>query len=170
MRCKTLAALALGTLVATAACAPPPAEQVSETAPEAEDAQQAAEDAIVALAADWDAALMAQDVEAALALFTEDPAMMPPGAQASVGIQQVAGTLESMFAGGTIQVRNDVDGVRASGDLAVGWGPYTLTVTAPDGQAMTETGKWMCIVERQADGTWKGVRNIWNRDTEPMGM
>lgn len=169
MKSKTLAALMLGTLAAAAACAPP-AEQEGQATAEMADVQQEAAEMFVATAAAWDAALMGHDVEGVLALFAADPAMMPPGAPTAAGVDAVTEVLQGMYGMGAIQVRNDVDGVRASGNLAVGWGPYTLTLTPPDGEATTQTGKWMAIAEKQADGTWKAVRNIWNHDAPPAGM
>ena len=55
--------------------------------------------------------------------------------------------------------------VMVSGDLAVETGRY-VTRMQPSGRSeITEKGKSITVWRRQADGTWKVVRDIWNSDT-----
>jgi ketosteroid isomerase-like protein len=42
-------------------------------------------------------------------------------------------------------------------------------VAPPDAEAVNMVGKWHAIYERQADGSWLCVSDIWNTD-EPMEM
>jgi ketosteroid isomerase-like protein len=60
-----------------------------------------------------------------------------------------------------------LQGFRVSGDVAVIWGTYT-TNPAEGEEGITAAGKWVALVEREADGSWKVVRNIWNTDS-PTG-
>ncbi len=168
MKYRALVPVMLGVLVATSACAPP-AEEEEPVTEQATPTQEAAEgfDAIVA---QWDASLNGHDVEGVLSIFGADPVMMPPGAPVVVGTEAIAEWMQTLFEQGLIDVRNEVEGVRAAGDLAVGWGTYTLTITPEaGGEPVTDTGKWMAIAEQQPDGTWKGIRNIWNQDAPPEG-
>jgi ketosteroid isomerase-like protein len=141
MKYRALVPVMLGLLVATSACGPPAEEQ--EPATEQATSTQEAAEGFDAIAAQWDASLNGHDVEGVLSIFGADP---------------------------VTDVRNEVEGVRAAGDLAVGWGTYTLTITPEaGGEPLTDMGKWMAIAERQPDGTWRGLRNIWNQDAPPSG-
>jgi len=58
--------------------------------------------------------------------------------------------------------------VRVSGDLAVVRGTDTGT-TAPKsgGEPVKYNLKWLTVLERQPDGTWKWIYEMWN-DNDPL--
>ena len=106
----------------------------------------------------------------AAAGYCDDSAMtMPPGDNASVGranIQRMFGA----FAAFTVSnMKLLVRDVAASGDLAseTGHFEWTLTPKAKDGKPMTETGKYVVVWKKQADGSYKLFRDIWNPDAPP---
>jgi ketosteroid isomerase-like protein len=45
-------------------------------------------------------------------------------------------------------------------------GTYEATWTGPDGKPVTETGKYLCTWQKQPDGSWKAVHDMWNSDTK----
>ena len=56
-----------------------------------------------------------------------------------------------------------VEDVRVSGDMAMVRGNDTGTYTTKDGGEPTKyDSKWVCIFERQSDGTWKCICEIGN--------
>ena len=58
--------------------------------------------------------------------------------------------------------------VVVDGDLAVIWSNYTGTLTPRDqGEPIENNGKWLKVLKRQPDGSWKFSRNIWNSDNPP---
>jgi ketosteroid isomerase-like protein len=48
--------------------------------------------------------------------------------------------------------------------LAYSHGTYEVTVNDPEGNPVTDKGKWVTAWEKQPDGTWKIVADIWNSD------
>jgi ketosteroid isomerase-like protein len=58
--------------------------------------------------------------------------------------------------------------IEGHGDLAYNRGTYEMSVTMPGASAPTQDrGKWIEIVRKQADGSWKVVRDIFNSDLPP---
>ena len=51
------------------------------------------------------------------------------------------------------------------GDVALAWGTWESTETPKaGGSTVVNRGKWMEVYRRDADGSWKTWRWIWNRD------
>lgn len=106
----------------------------------------------------------------AAASFYDDSAMaMPPGGDAAVGHANLV-KLFGSFAGVTVtNMQLKVRDVAASGDLASETGHFEWTLTAKQAGAkpMTETGKYVVVWKRQADGSYRLFRDIWNADAPP---
>ena len=61
-----------------------------------------------------------------------------------------------------------VEDVRVSGDLAVVWGIDRGTTTPKNGgEPVKYDLKWLNVLERQSDGTWKWIYEMWN-DNNPL--
>jgi len=146
------------------ACAP--AEQAPPTA-EPEMTQAESQEVFDALVEAWDVAQNANDVDALMALYGAGAAAMPPEMPEAAGADAVRG-LWAAFLESSQDNDNVLQGFRVSGDLAVIWGTYTATQAAEGEEGAVVAGKWMGILERQADGSWKALRNIWNTDS-PTG-
>ena len=54
--------------------------------------------------------------------------------------------------------------VATSGDLAYVSGTYEERMTDASGKTVNDRGKYLEVWEKQADGTWKVVADIWNSD------
>ena len=51
------------------------------------------------------------------------------------------------------------------GDLGFSHGTYTATLTDPKtGKPAIESGKYVCLYRRQADGAWKAILDVDNPD------
>jgi ketosteroid isomerase-like protein len=56
------------------------------------------------------------------------------------------------------------------GDLAYVRGTFEVTMSGPGlPGVMTERGKYLSILRKQADGTWKLAIDIWNSDLPIAG-
>ncbi len=55
-------------------------------------------------------------------------------------------------------------GISSAGDLAYSAGTSEETINDPEGNPVTERGKWVAVYKKQPDGTWKCVVDIWNSD------
>ena len=52
-----------------------------------------------------------------------------------------------------------------SGDYAIEQGTYRMSLQPkPRGKAINDTGKYLAVWKRQADGSWKMIRDIFNSD------
>ena len=59
------------------------------------------------------------------------------------------------------------DDVVVSGDIAVENGTYKWTITPKGAKAMPDSGKYLTVWQKQADGGWKIIRDINNTDIAP---
>ena len=161
-----LAALALAV-----ACATKPEQTATQQGNAAAPAVDvaAARQAIETGNAGLIAAVEKGDSTAAAGYYDDSAMTMPPGDNASVG----RANIERMFGGfAAFTVSNMkllIRDVAASGDLAseTGHFEWTLTPKAKGGKPTTETGKYVVVWRKQADGSYKLFRDIWNADAPP---
>lgn len=166
--------IVLGSAITVAAlipaCAPPEETQETAAPEQAQQVERSPKDAMVDLVTRWDASLNSADPDAVLALYADTgAAAMPPDQPAVLGKEALRSFYEELFATGPVTVKNEVESVVADGDHSVGKGTYRLTVTNADGESAEVTGSWLCLAAKQADGSYKVVRNIWNQDAPPPG-
>jgi uncharacterized protein (TIGR02246 family) len=57
--------------------------------------------------------------------------------------------------------------VMVGGDLAVETGTFEGTFQPKGGKEMKDKGKYVVVWKRQADGSWKIVRDVANSDAPP---
>lgn len=158
-------------LVSLAACQPPASEESampeSETAEMAEPAGLSEEDraAIEETTQAWVEAAGANDFEALAATYTEDALLMPPNHEAVQGraaIQEFFGTFPPITDVELAPV--EIDG---AGDIAFVRGTYTITMTPEGAEPISDSGKYIEIRERQADGSWLLSHDQWNSNLPP---
>ncbi|MEN8144806.1 MAG: DUF4440 domain-containing protein [Gemmatimonadota bacterium] len=120
-------------------------------------------DALSAMTQEFGANLLAGDGEAMSMMYTEDAVLMPPGSPAVRGRSAIRDVLGAFPPLTGVTVTNDrVDG---NGDLAYVHGHYVLEF-AVDGFA-PDSGSYLDIRRRQADGSWKFVADMFNHDVAP---
>ena len=112
--------------------------------------------------------IKAKDAAGIAQLYTEDGAVMPPNAPIGKGRDAIQKTWAGLLAipGFDLAIMPEQVSVSSSGDMALDRGTYKLAV-APDGKAMTDTGKYV-VVWRKVDGEWKAAADIFNSD-RPAG-
>jgi uncharacterized protein (TIGR02246 family) len=153
--------LALGLLVA---CSPAPAERVPTKASAAEPL--AAEDIAAIRATDsvFAGAVGAGDAAGIAALYLPDAHVLPPQAPAVEG----RAAIQQFFAGllGAYQVTIAVNSeeIEGRGDLAYARGHYTMegTPKAAGAPPLREEGKFLEVLRRQPDGTWRMAVDMWS--------
>lgn len=97
---------------------------------------------------------------------TEDVVVMPPGAAAISGRGAVVAFLKTFPP--LSNVRFQVQETEGTGDLAYQWGTYEMDMAVPGMAApVHDTGKFLEIWRRQADGSWKLTREMFNSDVPP---
>lgn len=124
--------------------------------------------AIVALNGRLKAAALAANWDAWGAEYTSDPVRLPPNVGALVGkaAADAFNHATPKFAAFDVTVGF----VTGRNDLAVTTGTFKATALAGQdaaGKAMpaiSEEGKFMQLLMKQPDGSWKIARDIWNSD------
>ena len=166
IRVSYLSTLSL-VLFSLTACQPPASEEPSESMSESEMAEPAglsAEDlaAHEATTQAWVNAVLAGDFAAVAATYTEDAVMMAPNSEAIVGRAAIQTFFESFPPISSMELlATEVEGV---GDLAYVRGSYTMTVAPEGADPISDTGKYIEIRRKQADGTWLLSRDLYNSD------
>jgi uncharacterized protein (TIGR02246 family) len=103
------------------------------------------------------------DAEGIAVHFAEDAVLMAPNRPAATGRKAVAAYYQSIFDAYETTLTSGYEHVLVDGDLAYGRGIAEVTLTPKGGgEPMTSTSKYLNILERQADGTWKTTHDIWN--------
>ena len=148
--------LALAAALA-AACQPaaPPALTAADEA-----ALRAASDSFVAraLRADW---------AANVALFAPDGAMQPPNEPAVTGHDAILAWMKAYPP--ITAFTTGIDEIGGAGDVAYVRGHYAILVMPPGAKAaIADTGKYLSIHKRQADGSWLFVHDMFNSDKKAM--
>ena len=140
--------------VALVACAQP---APAPTPPP--DTRAADEAALRASIKDWAAAAQAKDAARFTSFYTEDAVVMLAGAPDISGMPAIREGIGHMMSDPAFSLSFEPASVvvARSGDLAYETGPYSMTMTGPDKKPATETGHYVAVWRKQADGTWKAA-------------
>ena len=97
-------------------------------------------------------------------LYTEDAALMPPGAARLDGRDAIQQFWQGMLDAGVGEISVATQEVEEAGNSAVEVG--IISATAPgDGDArVTLSGKYIVVWRRDGGGNWRLHRDIWNFD------
>lgn len=113
--------------------------------------------AINALYDEYTSGANSGDLERFIAVWADDATRMETGIPAIIGKKQIETHFKALFEGfnNEVAVYGEID-IGASGDLAYSRGNYTLSFTPKDGGPKTTIdGKWVDVLKRQTDGSWK---------------
>ncbi|MCK4941914.1 nuclear transport factor 2 family protein [candidate division WOR-3 bacterium] len=110
------------------------------------------------------------DVEAEVSRFTEDGIYMWPGAPAIEGQEALREWFERRFAKVEAHIDSRTEEIVVCGDWAFERGTSVVNIRQKDSNHFeTVRGKYINILRRQPDGSWKIARRIRNRD-HPTGQ
>jgi uncharacterized protein (TIGR02246 family) len=113
---------------------------------------------------EWARAAKAGDGQAIAALYTTDAVLLPPGEPIVKGeaAKKYWVDFGNGYAGPTELNTMTVEG---GGDVATAIGTYKMTLTEkkPGAKPLpTDEGKYIEVLKRQPDGSWKIAYDIWN--------
>lgn len=149
-------ALILATLFALTACTPP-------AAPPPEKPQSASKEELGQMNRDFVAALNAKDAAAAAACYAENAVLIPPGEPMVRGRAAIEAYWKGFLEGGGVRdVSVETIDAKSSGDLGYEIGSFALTANGPDGEPVSESGRFIELLERGPDGKWSSTAGIWN--------
>jgi uncharacterized protein (TIGR02246 family) len=105
------------------------------------------------------------DADTWLGLWHPGGIQMPPGVPAR-SFNEVEEGVRASFAPGVVtSMQIDPQEIQILGDWAYARGVYTSGRTV-DGEEVEIDGKFMTILRRQDDGSWKIYRDIFNSNTQ----
>jgi uncharacterized protein (TIGR02246 family) len=115
---------------------------------------------------DFAAAANAGDPERWISLWTDDAVQMPPGAPRRVGKEQIRRGMQPLFDRfKTNHMSVHTEEVRIPGDWAYTHGTYEFEITPKEGGATKSySGKFLSILDKQVDGSWKIAIDCHNYD------
>jgi len=112
-------------------------------------------------------AFSSKNPEKWLSFFEDDATLLYPNMPAIVGKDNIRGYAKVVFADPAVTVQYQITGVDVaqSGDLGYTQGTVTSTTTdLKTGKVVPDRGKWLTVRRKQADGSWKIVRDAWSSD------
>ena len=109
------------------------------------------------------------DVDAFMALTTQDVVLMPPGERTLPSREAARSLMADFFGTYAIEIESvSLDEIVVAGDWAFVRDTYVSNLTPRSGgETMRARGKNVWILRRQADGSWKVARNMWNSSDPP---
>jgi uncharacterized protein (TIGR02246 family) len=96
--------------------------------------------------------------------YTEDGAVLPPGAPRQDGREAVQAFWQAAIDMGLADVVVNTDEVEELGDVATAVGTLSGTVPDGDGGRTALVGKFIVLWRKDANGAWRLHRDIWNFD------
>jgi len=127
--------------------------------------QEADKQAVINLTTrDWDANILAGNLDACVESYTEDAVRIQDGEKLT-GKDEIRTIFSSVRPGFTVStIENSVEGLWISGDLATVSGKFTGSwVNEEWGDTLWAEGTWVNVCERQDDGSWKMVFTMADR-------
>lgn len=138
-------------------------EADGEAAPElssAEAPDAAAVEAEVARIRDaWVQGADADDAAAVAALYGEDAVLVDVDGSVTEGREAIQEALTEDFQA-LSELSVSPTETEVGRDLVTELGEFTQTVETPGGESQTMTGRYLVVLRRQADGSWKLVQHV----------
>jgi ketosteroid isomerase-like protein len=107
------------------------------------------------------------DLEGLMAIFSDDAIFMPDDAETInkiVARERFAPYLELFH----LKVNYSIDEIEVSGDLGFVRCSYLVNaVPKAEGERMSHNGKFIFVLKRQSDNTWRSSHFIWNSNNTP---
>jgi uncharacterized protein (TIGR02246 family) len=150
---------AFGLFMLLAGCSEAPAPPADTSAAD----QKTIKDGETAWASDW----AAKDLDKITGHYADDASVLVPDLPIMKGKDAIRSGMKDMLADKNLALAFATsDAVTSKGsDIAYTQGTYTLTMTNPKTKkAETESGKYVTVYKKQADGSWKAVEDINNAD------
>ncbi len=112
------------------------------------------------------------DAAAGAAAYTDNAILMPPNHSPLEGkqaIEKYLTEIASQFQASNFQL--SILEVDVQGDTTIVRGTYSANITIPGVDApMEDRGKTLQVWKKQADGSWKIHRDIWNSNMPIPGL
>ena len=136
----------------------------TKTVPDTRDADIKA---VKDVEAAWVNDIATKDVDKFASHYSDDASVLMPNAPIINGSDNIKVALKPMLADPNFALTFQSTRAEASkgGGFVYTVGTYSMTRSGPkDKTAVTETGKYLTVFKKQADGSWKAVADMMNSD------
>jgi uncharacterized protein (TIGR02246 family) len=110
----------------------------------------------------FSAAFARGDAAALAAAYTDDAIVLPPDAEMVRGKAGIEALWKGLISAGAKSLALTTVDVQSSGALAVETGTGILKIQPSGAAEQTQSAKYVVVWKRQADGSWKLHRDMWN--------
>lgn len=117
----------------------------------------------------FSAAAVKGDTATIAGLYTDDAIVLSPNEPAMHGHDAIAKGFASMSAMKLSELKLQTQDVIVTGDYAIETGAYDLTAQPTKAKPVHDVGKYVVVWKKQADGSYRLLRDIYNTD-QPMPM
>lgn len=117
-------------------------------------------------------ALIKGDTATLMSVYASDAIVLMPNQPAMRGLDVIRTGLQGMLSAFTLSnAKITSSDLQVFGDVAIETGTNEMTMTPKQGKgkAITDKGKYVTVWQRQADGSWKIIRDIFNSDLPATG-
>lgn len=117
----------------------------------------------------FQAAANAGDAAAVAAVYAIDASLLPPNLPVRRGRDAIRAFWGGLFDAYTVKFEVSPDVIEGRGDLAYNMGHYRFTAVpkAKSGPGIADEGKFVEILKKQPDGSWKYAVDIYNSNLAP---
>lgn len=113
----------------------------------------------------WDEFVKKGDFDALLNLYVDNSIRMNQNEPIHIGKQAILSSFQTFHEQNDENWENTIVDVIITGEYAVVRGTYTgYFIPKQTGKKVKAEGKWVSLRQRQVDGSWKIVYDIWNSD------
>lgn len=158
-----IASVAVGALAVAGCQREKPAEKTGGTAGALTDADR---DSIRAYIARFDEKMMAGDMPAVVAFYSEDAVLLPPNSAEVRGREAIRKFFQGLPK--FTEFKQQLEEVEGDENFAYPRGTFETSMTPPgSNKPVKDKGKVLAVWHKQGDGTWTVTRVIWNSDLPP---
>jgi uncharacterized protein (TIGR02246 family) len=164
------AVLTVAALSLLCACQPSPRmEGRGPGAGESRPLSPADEEGIRAADLAFAAAANAGNIDGVIAIYADDASLLPPGFPPQEGRDAIRKFWGGLLGAYTVRFDVNSDKIEGRGDLAYAVGHYKLSATpkAKGPPPIEEEGKFVEVLKRQPDGSWKYVVDMYSPNSPP---
>lgn len=140
-------------------------QQAEEVAEEPAVDVEADKEAIKNLRAKYMVAQDAGDVEGCVSYWSDDGVLMPPNEPSVAGKEALLSWYQTAFEHVKIEFKVSFEQIEVAGDWAFVRGGYEGSIIPkPEGEPIPDKGKYLEILKKQPDGSWKWACHTWSSD------
>lgn len=158
--------VAASLVLVLAACATETAEEATSEEEMAQEQEYASTDALNELRAQYMDHVNTGNAPMVAELYAEDALYMPSSGHYAAGPEAIRARAEEIAAAAPTLTITPVE-TEISGDWAIERGTYSTEVTPEGGEVMSQSGRYLTLSRRQADGSFKLHWVLSNYDAPP---